>query len=97
MKILKPTSKEIDLFYVFNAMSFIKSNSGEHKRHWISEYQFKVIPLPNYEQQQEISKILKSTMNEINILRKIAENYKTQKRGLMQKLLTGKWRVKIYE
>ncbi len=93
MKILYPKSKGIDLFYVFNTMSLIKSPNGEHKRHWISEYQFNSIPLPKYEQQQKISEILTFAQNEIDYLKELNEKYKTQKRGLMKKLLTGKWRV----
>jgi type I restriction enzyme S subunit len=32
---------------------------------------------------------------EISSLKSLAEKYKEQKRGLMQKLLTGEWRVKV--
>jgi type I restriction enzyme S subunit len=38
-------------------------------------------------------KIFQSAEKEIELLRKIVSQYRIQKRGLMQKLLTGKWRV----
>jgi type I restriction enzyme S subunit len=33
-------------------------------------------------------------MDEIDLLKQLADKFKTQKRGLMQKLLTGEWRIK---
>jgi len=50
--------------------------------------------LPSLHEQKSISRILKITLQEIDALKKIADKYHTQKRGLMQKLLTGKWRVR---
>jgi type I restriction enzyme S subunit len=52
------------------------------------------IPCPPLEQQKEIAEILSIAQYEIDILKKLAEAYRKQKRGLMQKLLTGQWRVK---
>lgn len=49
---------------------------------------------PQVEEQKEIAKILSNVQHEINLLKQLAEQYKTQKRGLMQKMLTGQWRVK---
>lgn len=45
-------------------------------------------------EQKEIAKILSNAQHEIDLLKQLAEKYKTQKRGLMQKMLTGEWRVK---
>jgi len=50
--------------------------------------------VPSLEEQQQISETLSSAQHEINLLRQLAGKYKTQKRGLMQKMLTGEWRVK---
>ena len=50
--------------------------------------------IPSLEEQQEISETLSSAQHEIDLLKKLADKYKTQKRGLMQKMLTGIWRVK---
>lgn len=50
--------------------------------------------LPELETQKKISKTLSSAQREIDLLKQLADKYKTQKRGLMQKMLTGEWRVK---
>jgi len=51
-------------------------------------------PLPSIDQQKQIAAILNTAQQEIDLLKKQAEAYRRQKRGLMQKLLTGEWRVK---
>ncbi|MCI5166400.1 MAG: restriction endonuclease subunit S [Candidatus Electrothrix sp. GM3_4] len=53
-----------------------------------------LILLPPLEEQQQIAETLSTAQQEINLLKQLAEKYKTQKRGLMQKMLTGEWRVK---
>ena len=53
-----------------------------------------LIPMPLYEEQKRIAYILDTAHKEIDLLKALAKKYCTQKRGLMQKLLTGKWRVK---
>ncbi|UUX93808.1 restriction endonuclease subunit S [Methanoplanus endosymbiosus] len=52
------------------------------------------MPLPSLPEQQQIAETLSTAQQEIDLLKKLAEKYKEQKRGLMQKLLTGEWRVK---
>ncbi len=51
------------------------------------------IPYPPLEQQKRIALLLNTAQREIDLLKKQAEAYRKQKRGLMQKLLTGTWRV----
>jgi type I restriction enzyme S subunit len=53
------------------------------------------IPLPPIEEQKQIAAILTTARQEIYLLKKQAEAYRKQKRGLMQRLLTGEWRVKM--
>jgi type I restriction enzyme S subunit len=55
------------------------------------------IPLPPLAEQQQISAILNDAKREVSLLRAEVEALKTQKRGLMQKLLTGQWRVRTEE
>jgi type I restriction enzyme S subunit len=50
--------------------------------------------LPPLEKQKQIAETLSTAQHEIDLLKQLAEKYKTQKRGLMQKMLTGEWRVK---
>lgn len=55
------------------------------------------IPLPPLDEQREISAVLDEAKREVALLQTQLEALKTQKRGLMQKLLTGQWRVKTTE
>lgn len=52
------------------------------------------IPLPPADEQHKISRDLNTVRKEIDLLKDLLKAYSRQKRGLMQKLLTGQWRVK---
>jgi type I restriction enzyme, S subunit len=52
------------------------------------------ITVPTYEEQTAIAQILQAADKEINLFKAKAEKLRKQKRGLMQKLLTGKIRIK---
>ena len=52
------------------------------------------IPVPSIKEQNKIIAVLDNGMDELSLLKQQLENYKKQKQGLMQKLLTGQWRVK---
>lgn len=52
------------------------------------------ILLPPLEEQKAIAEALTALQQEIDLLKQLAGKYKTQKRGLMQRLLTGDWRIK---
>ena len=51
--------------------------------------------LPPLHEQRKIVKILTTWDTAIEKTKALAEQYRTQKRGLMQKLLTGKWRIQL--
>ena len=53
-----------------------------------------IVRLPNLNEQQKIAEVLTACDDEINLLNLKLENLKKQKQGLMQKLLSGKVRVK---
>ncbi len=53
------------------------------------------VAYPLLSEQKRIAEILNTAQREIDLLKKLADKYKDQKRGLMQKLLTGEWRVKV--
>lgn len=54
-----------------------------------------LIPVPTIERQQSISRALNAGREEIALIEAEIEARTRQKRGLMQKLLTGEWRVKL--
>lgn len=51
------------------------------------------IPLPAMDVQKDVTYKLNLAQKEIILLKKTLEQYHSQKRGLMQKLLTGEWQV----
>lgn len=53
------------------------------------------LPFPPIEEQRAIAAMLDCAEQEIELLCKQAATFRKQKRGLMQKLLTGQWRVKV--
>jgi type I restriction enzyme S subunit len=60
----------------------------------MSAYNMVGLPVPPLEKQKEIAETLSAAQHEVDLLKKLVEKYKTQKRGLMQKMLTGEWCVK---
>lgn len=55
------------------------------------------IPLPPLDEQRAIRNVLDTGKREIDLLKSEVAAFKTQKRGLMQKLLTGEWRLPLPE
>lgn len=53
-----------------------------------------IVLIPSFHEQKIIVETLSETNKELSLLKQQLENYKKQKQGLMQKLLTGQWRVK---
>jgi len=62
-----------------------------------SEFAALNIPLPPLKNQQALARYLNALRREIALLDQSVVALKTQKRGLMQKLLTGQWRLKTPE
>ena len=57
---------------------------------------FKIkVPCPTLPEQKKIASVLKSCDTEIDLLKEKLAKFKSQKKGLMQKLLTGEIRVKV--
>lgn len=52
-------------------------------------------PVITNDEQLKLAEYFNLLSEEISSLKSLAEKYKEQKRGLMQKLLTGEWRVKV--
>lgn len=53
------------------------------------------VALPPIVEQREIAESISTKQKEIDLLKEVLQKYKTQKRGLMQQLLTGKCRVSL--
>ena len=60
----------------------------------MESYQKIKISLPLLNEQKRIVNLLDTSKREIEVLKQLAEQYRTQKRGLVQKLLTGEWIIK---
>jgi type I restriction enzyme S subunit len=77
-----------------NSISTITSTTAQPK---FNKTDFKTLPisLPPVEEQQKIAEILSTQDKEIDLLKQKLELVKTQKKGLMQNLLTGKVRVNV--
>jgi type I restriction enzyme S subunit len=69
--------------------------AGRNKTLGLSALAKIVIPLPPLEEQQKITQNLDGVDAKLNALERKLANYQALKRGLMQKLLTGEWRVKL--
>ena len=69
--------------------------AGRNKTLGQSEFAKLKIPVPSIEEQKKIVAVLAEADKEIELLQKHIDTLKEQKKGLMQKLLTGEIRVKI--
>jgi len=81
---------------IFRHIFQVSTSSSVDRRgslRW-NEFSTIKIPVPSIEEQKQIAETLNSAQDEINLLKKLSEKYKQQKQGLMQKLLTGEWRVR---
>jgi type I restriction enzyme S subunit len=61
------------------------------------EFMSTKVPLPPLDQQIRIANVLDAASTEIDLLRQQLATFSAQKRGLMQKLLTGQWRLLVPE
>lgn len=98
---LKPDRLNTDfLFYSFSRINYYKrigyvmDGTGQKE---LSDKQILhlSLSLPSLSQQKQIAQTLNAFREEIDLLKQLTEKYRTQKRGVMQKLLTGQWRVKV--
>lgn len=58
------------------------------------EFMGTTVPLPPLDRQRKIARVLDAARAEVELLQKQLAALREQKRGLMQKLLTGQWRTK---
>lgn len=82
--------------YFANALNR-ESQGGTRKALRFSSIAQIEIDFPSLAEQERIARILDMSLSEIDTEKKRLTALKEQKRGLMQKLLTGQWRVKVPE
>ncbi len=78
----------------WNWVQVMSSRSGQPGIN-SSEYETLTFPLPSLSEQNKIAAVLIACDKEIELLNQKLEALKRQKKGLMQKLLTGQVRVKV--
>lgn len=99
------TSKTIDDGYLYKVLKTetyrhifqVNTSASVDRRgslRW-NEFAKLTIPVPPIEEQQKISETLNVARQKIDLLKQQADAMRRQKRGLMQKLLTGVWRLKM--
>jgi type I restriction enzyme S subunit len=96
-------AKDVDVHYLFHYLKgrqarlmALRVGSGLPNIQKSDIEAFPVI-LPSLDRQAAIARYLNTLREEISTLGAYVEKLKKQKRGLMQKLLTGQWRVKAAE
>ncbi|MDE0679934.1 MAG: restriction endonuclease subunit S [Gammaproteobacteria bacterium] len=85
IKILKPRGDD-ELRLVYELMSRIRFDPTQHKRYWISQYQYLKIPLPYKSEQRRIVDCLGSLDELITAEGRKLEVLRQHKKGLMQQL-----------
>ena len=96
MKILKNKDDNIsNINFIFESIQLLKFKVGEHRRNYLSEYQYLDIRLPAIKEQTAIAKILTTADKEIEKLEKKKKIIENQKKYLLNNLVTGKIRAPI--
>lgn len=94
-------SKKVKILYIYYFLSFQQERiytyqSGGAQPHiYPRDLAVMKIKLPSPEEQQKIAAVLNTADREIELLAQKLDYLKTEKRALMQQLLTGKRRVKV--
>ena len=99
-EIEKPSELHTDLFLhwlnSYEAKQRIKQSAQGSVRETVSFDDFCAIGFPrvDFDEQKAFAEYFSSISEEIDILKALSQKYKAQKRGLMQKMLIGQWRIK---
>ena len=102
MKILIPTSKFVNIKFVFNCMQVNQVRNDTHKRYWISVYAKKIIQLPPLVEQlailSKIEELFSDLDNGIANFKKAQAQLKIYRQAVLKKAfegeLTKEWREK---
>ena len=85
IKILKPKPGS-NIRFLYDYLKFLKLNSGEHKRHYISEIEPKTLKLPNIILQNKVSNLMRSHDSKILIEENILSYLMMLKEYLLKKI-----------
>lgn len=90
------------LYYFLNSSAFKRALAGEVQGGTRTALKLNAlkkldVDIPELSEQKAIANKLNTAKHEIDLLIKLADQYRTQKRGLMQKLLSGQWHIKNKE
>jgi len=93
IKILTPKNKDVNLKFIFERIQLVNIVIGEHRRHYLSEYQYLTIDTPELKEQNAIENILTIADKEIMALKKKLTLFQDQKKYLLNNLITGNIRT----
>jgi len=94
MKMLIPKHSNSNIRFMYEIMQMLRFQVGDHKRHWIGEFQSLDIKVPkDTKEQTRIANILSDMDKEIDSIEHKLEKAQQIKQGMMQQLLTGKIRL----
>lgn len=93
-QLLVSATDMIDIKYLFYVLENTKIKNLGYSRH-LSVLKEHIFKIPSIDEQKFVIAILSGADKEIDLLNKKLDVLKEQKKGLMQKLLTGEIRVKV--
>jgi type I restriction enzyme S subunit len=93
IKMLKPKNGQVNLKFIFERMQLVNFIVGQHKRNYISEYQYLTFDMPEIDEQNSIAEILEVADEEILKLKNMLKLFIKQKKYLLNNLVTGKIRT----
>jgi type I restriction enzyme S subunit len=94
-----PSKEKIDIYFIYCKFLMIKfeklANIGALPSIGAGDLKTYKIVIPPLQEQQKIAQVLSTADKEIELLKHKLEELKKQKKGLMQRLLSGEVRVKV--
>jgi type I restriction enzyme S subunit len=93
IKLLRPKHDQVHLRFVCDRMQLIRFPLGDHKRHYISEFQNLEMAVPDHTEQHAVAVVLSDIHAEVTALEARLAKARQLKQGMMQDLLTGKIRL----
>ncbi len=86
MKILKKKRNDDRISLLFDVLQSVKYVSGDHMRHWISEFQDFTVMFPQTQEQQKIADFLSALDDKIAAVSAQVDQMQAFKKGLLQQM-----------